>query len=279
VTSKTRDRQEKEMSRLEGKVAIVTGAARGTGEQTARLFADEGARVVIADVLEDEGRATAEDIGASAIFERLDVTDEGSWKNVVAKTVEVFGAPTVLVNNAGLLHMEALVDINPADVERLWRVNQFGPFLGMQAVARTMQGAGGGSIVNVSSVDGLSAKNGLGAYVPTKWALRGLTRVAALELGQMGIRVNAVCPEAGGPGMRREFTPDSIDPMDTLSFTHDAIPHNQKRPGLEIIRDIARMILFLASDESLSCTGADYPVDAGWTAGRRLKFNPGYSAD
>lgn len=274
-----RDRQEKEMSRLEGKVAIVTGAARGTGEQTARLFADEGARVVIADVLEDEGRATAEDIGASAIFERLDVTDEASWKNVVAKTVEVFGAPTVLVNNAGLLHMEALVDINPADVERLWRVNQFGPFLGMQAVARTMQGAGGGSIVNVSSVDGLSAKNGLGAYVPTKWALRGLTRVAALELGQMGIRVNAVCPEAGGPGMRREFTPDSIDPMDTLSFTHDAIPHNQKRPGLEIIRDIARMILFLASDESLSCTGADYPVDAGWTAGRRLKFNPGYSAD
>jgi 3alpha(or 20beta)-hydroxysteroid dehydrogenase len=274
-----RDRQEKEMSRLEGKVAIVTGAARGTGEQTARLFADEGARVVIADVLEDEGRATAEDIGASAIFERLDVTDEASWKNVVAKTVAVFGAPTVLVNNAGLLHMEALVDINPADVERLWRVNQFGPFLGMQAVARTMQGAGGGSIVNVSSVDGLSAKNGLGAYVPTKWALRGLTRVAALELGQMGIRVNAVCPEAGGPGMRREFTPDSIDPMDTLSFTHDAIPHNQKRPGLEIIRDIARMILFLASDESLSCTGADYPVDAGWTAGRRLKFNPGYSAD
>lgn len=267
------------MSRLEGKVAIVTGAARGTGEQTARLFADEGARVVIADVLEDEGRATAEDIGASAIFERLDVTDEASWKNVVAKTVEVFGAPTVLVNNAGLLHMEALVDISPADVERLWRVNQFGPFLGMQAVARTMQGAGGGSIVNVSSVDGLSAKNGLGAYVPTKWALRGLTRVAALELGQMGIRVNAVCPEAGGPGMRREFTPDSIDPMDTLSFTHDAIPHNQKRPGLEIIRDIARMILFLASDESLSCTGADYPVDAGWTAGRRLKFNPGYSAD
>jgi 3alpha(or 20beta)-hydroxysteroid dehydrogenase len=149
----------------------------------------------------------------------------------------------------------------------------------MQAVAASMKSAGGGSIVNVSSVDGLSAKNGLGAYVPTKWALRGLTRVAALELGQMGIRVNVVCPEAGGPGMRREFTPDSIDPMDTLAFTHGAIPHNRKRPGIEIIRDIARMILFLASDESLSCTGADYPVDAGWTAGRRLKFNPGYKPD
>lgn len=267
------------MSRLEGKVAIVTGAARGTGEQTARLFAAEGAKVVIADVLEKEGSITAQEIGDGAIFVRLDVTDAESWRNVVARTTEAFGLPTVLVNNAGLLHMKALVDTDPADVERLWRVNQFGPFLGMQAVAPAMKSAGGGSIVNVSSVDGLSAKNGLGAYVPTKWALRGLTRVAALEFGQMGIRVNVVCPEAGGPGMRREFTPDSIDPMDTLSFTHGVIPHNQTRPGIEIIRDIARMILFLASDESLSCTGADYAVDAGWTAGRRLKFNPGYKAD
>ena len=267
------------MSRLAGKVAIITGAARGTGEQTARLFADEGARVVLADVLETEGRAVAQEIGDAAIFERLDVTDAGSWKNVVAKTIDAFGPPTVLVNNAGLLLIQSLIEIDPADVERLWRVNQLGPFLGMQAVASAMCGAGGGSIVNVSSVDGLSAKNGLGAYVPTKWALRGLTRVAALELGQMGIRLNAVCPEAGGPGMRREFTPASIDPMDTLAFTHDVIPHNQKRPGIEIIRDISRMILFLASDESLSCTGADYPVDAGWTAGRRLKFNPGYRPD
>ncbi len=267
------------MSRLAGKVALITGAARGTGEQTARLFAAEGARVVLADILEDEGRATAQDIGDAAHFERLDVTDPASWRHVVERTIEVFGPPTVLVNNAGLLLIKALVEIDPADVERLWRVNQLGPFLGMQAVAPAMRSAGGGSIVNVSSVDGLSAKNGLGAYVPTKWALRGLTRVAALELGQMGIRVNAVCPEAGGPGMRREFTPESIDPMDTLAFTHDTIPHNQKRPGIEIIRDIARMILFLASDESLSCTGADYPVDAGWTAGRRLKFNPGYKAD
>jgi 3alpha(or 20beta)-hydroxysteroid dehydrogenase len=266
------------MSRLEGKIAIVTGSARGTGEQTARIFAEEGAQVVIADVLEEEGRAVAQDIGDAAIFERLDVTDVGSWKNVVERTIEAFGLPTVLVNNAGLLHMEALVETDPADVERLWRVNQFGPFLGMQAVASAMQTAGGGSIVNLASVDGLSAKNGLSAYVPTKWALRGLTRVAALELGQLGIRVNVVCPEAGGPGMRREYIPESIDPMDTLTYTHGVIPHNQKRPGIEIIRDIARMILFLASDESLSCTGADYPVDAGWTAGRRLKFNPGYTA-
>jgi 3alpha(or 20beta)-hydroxysteroid dehydrogenase len=142
-----------------------------------------------------------------------------------------------------------------------------------------MRRAGGGSIVNVASVDGLSSKNGICAYASTKWGLRGLTRVAALELGQMGIRVNVVCPEAGGPGMRRPYTPEAIEPLDTLAFTHDVIPHNRARPGLEIIRDIARMILFLASDESLSCTGADYLVDAGWTAGRRMKFQPGYKAD
>ncbi|MHA7839411.1 MAG: SDR family NAD(P)-dependent oxidoreductase [bacterium] len=264
------------MGRVEGKVAIVTGAARGTGEQTARLLAEEGAKVVIADILEAEGRAVAEDLGDAARFERLDVTDEESWAGVVGATCSHFGPPTVLVNNAGLLHMQALVETSAADVERLWRVNQLGPFLGMKAVARAMQSAGGGSIVNVASVDGLSSKNGISAYSATKWALRGLSRAAALELGQMGIRVNVVCPEAGGPGMRRPYTPEAIDPSTTLAFTHDVIPHNQKRPGIEIIRDIARMILFLASDESLSCTGADYPVDAGWTAGRRMKFQPGY---
>jgi 3alpha(or 20beta)-hydroxysteroid dehydrogenase len=267
------------MSRVEGKVAIVTGASRGTGEATARLLASEGARVVIADILEDEGNAVAEDLGDRACFMKVDVTSEESWLACVAGTIETFGAPTILVNNAGLLHMCPLIETDVAAIERLWRVNQLGPFLGMKSVALAMEGAGGGSIVNVSSVDGLSAKNGLAAYASTKWGVRGLTRVAALELGQRGIRVNAVCPEAGGPGMRRPFTPESIDPMDTLAFTHDVIPHNQKRPGTEIILDIARMILFLASDESLSCTGSDYAVDAGWTAGRRLRFNPAYSVD
>jgi 3alpha(or 20beta)-hydroxysteroid dehydrogenase len=266
-------------SRLEGKVAIITGAARGTGEQTARLFTAEGAKVVIADVLEEEGQAVADDLGASAAFCRLDVTDEENWAATIEATQAQFGRPTVLVNNAGLLHIEALVETNAADVERLWRVNTLGPFLGTKAVASVMQAAGGGSIINVASVDGLTVKNGLAAYAPTKWALRGLTRVAAIELGQMGIRVNVVCPEAGGPGMRRDYVPENMDPMDTIAFTHGVIPHNQKRPGIEIIRDIARMILFLASDESLSCTGADYPVDAGWTAGRRLKYQPGYTAD
>ncbi len=267
------------MSRVEGKIAIVSGASRGTGEATARLLEEEGAKVVIADVLEEEGRCVAADIGDRAHFIPLDVTQEDSWLRCVAETTQRFGAPTILVNNAGLLHIGALLDTEAAVVERLWRVNQLGPFLGMKSVALAMQEAGGGSIINVASVDGLSAKNGLAAYASTKWGIRGLTRVAALELGQRGIRVNTVCPEAGGPGMRRPFTPESIDPMDTLAFTHDVIPHNQKRPGIEIIRDIARMILFLASDESLSCTGSDYAVDAGWTAGRRLPFQPGYSPE
>lgn len=266
-------------SRLEGKIALITGASRGTGEQTARLFVEHGARVVIADVLEDEGRAVADDLKEAAHFCRLDVTNEESWTQAIDATHDQFGAPNVLVNNAGLLHIQSLLETSAADVERLWRVNALGPFLGTKAIAPAMHAAGGGSIVNIASVDGLTVKNGLAAYAPTKWALRGLTRVSAIELGQMGIRVNVVCPEAGGPGMRKEFVPENMDPMDTIAFTHGVIPHNRERPGIEIIRDIARMVLFLASDESLSCTGADFPVDAGWTAGRRLKYQPGYAID
>jgi 3alpha(or 20beta)-hydroxysteroid dehydrogenase len=263
------------MARLEDKVAIVTGAARGTGEQTARLFVEEGARVVIADILEEEGRAVAKDLGDAARYERLDVTSEGAWTGLVDGTVEAFGKLDVLVNNAGVLHMGSVEDTTPADMERLWRINQLGPFLGMRAVTPALRENGGGSIVNISSVDGLTSKNGVIAYAGTKWALRGMTRVAALELGKFGIRVNAVCPEAGGPGMRAPYVPDGIDPMKTLAFTHTVIPYNRERDPIEIVRDSARMVLFLASDESLSCTGADYPVDAGWTAGKRDKFSPG----
>lgn len=263
------------MARLEGKVAIVTGSARGTGEQTARLFVEEGAKVVIADVLEEEGRAVAKDLGDAARFERLDVTSEDAWAAVVDGAVEAFGKLDVLVNNAGVLHMGSVEETTPADMERLWRINQLGPFLGMRAVTPALRENGSGSIVNISSVDGLTSKNGVIAYAGTKWALRGMTRVAALELGKFGIRVNTVCPEAGGPGMRAPYVPDGIDPMQTLAFTHSVIPYNRERDPIEIVRDIARMVLFLASDESLSCTGADYPVDAGWTAGKRDKFSPG----
>src|SRR5690606_39210988 len=183
------------------------------------LLAQQGAKVVAPDVLEQQGARPADEIGPAAALGRRGVTDEGSWSEAVADTLGRFGRRTVLGNSAGLLHIQALVDTPAEVVERLWRVNALGPFLGMRAVARVMQAAGGGWIVNVASVDGLSAKNGLAAYAPSKWALRGLTRVAALELGQLGIRVNTVCPEAGGPGMRRAFTPEGIDPLQTLAFT------------------------------------------------------------
>ena len=260
--------------RVADKVVLVTGAARGTGEQTARLMVDEGARVVIADILEEPARAVADELGEAACFVRLDVGSEDSWQQAIATAVERFGCLDALINNAGLFHMEALEDTSLGDFERLVRVNQIGPFLGMKSAVPAMK-ARGGAIVNVSSVDGLSAKNGLAAYAATKWALRGMTRVAALELGKYGIRVNAVCPEAGGPEMRAPYVPEGIDPAKTLAFTHRLLAYQQDREPIELIRDIARMVVFLASDEALSCTGADYPVDAGWTAGRHLKFNPG----
>jgi 3alpha(or 20beta)-hydroxysteroid dehydrogenase len=254
------------MGRLEGKVALVTGGARGTGEQVARLFVAEGARVVIGDLLEAE--ALAKELGDAAAFVRLDVGDEASWARALERTLARFERLDVLVNNAGVLAMKPLEETTLADFERHVRVNQIGPFLGMRAVVPALKQAGGGSIVNVSSVDGLSAKPNIVAYAATKWALRGMTRVAALELGRHGIRVNTVCPEVGGPAMRAPYVPAGIEALKTLAFAHGVIPYQRQREPIELVRDVARMILFLASDESLSCTGADFPVDAGWTAGR-----------
>jgi len=263
------------MGRLDGKVAIVTGAARGTGEQTARLFAEEGARVAIADVQEDRGRAVAAELGDAGLYVRLDVSSEASWSAAMDEVTGRFGRLDALVNNAGVLHMASIEDTGVSDFERLVRVNQLGPFLGMRAAVSPMRASGGGSIVNISSVDGLTAKNGVVAYAATKWAVRGMTRVAAIELGKYGIRVNAVCPEAGGPEMRAPYVPEGIDPARTLAFMHKLLPYQKEREPIELVRDIARMVLFLASDESLSCTGADYPVDAGWTAGKHDRFSPG----
>jgi 3alpha(or 20beta)-hydroxysteroid dehydrogenase len=258
--------------RLAGKIALVTGAARGTGEQIARLFVAEGARVAIGDVLEAEGRAVAKSLGSAAHFVPLDVTSEASWASALEETRARFGGLSTLVNNAGLLHRAPIAETTPETFERLFRVNQLGPFLGIRAVAPALREAGGGSIVNVSSIDGLIAHNHLVAYAATKWALRGITRVAALELGVQGIRVNAVCPEVGGPAMRAPYVPAGVDPEKILAITHDVIPYNRAREPVELIRDVARMVLFLASDESLSCTGADYAVDAGLSAGRKTKF-------
>jgi 3alpha(or 20beta)-hydroxysteroid dehydrogenase len=261
--------------RVAGKIAIVTGAARGTGEAAARLLAREGARVVLADVLEELGRQAAKEIGAPARFERLDVTSEEDWRRVVEDTVAREGQVDVLVNNAAVLHMAAIEDTTLAEYERVVRVNQVGTFLGIRAVAPVMKQAGRGSIVNVASIDGMSAKNGIVAYAASKWAVRGMTRVAALELGQRGIRVNAVCPEAGNADMMRPYIPAEVDVELAASFQQRVLKTQMKRPLAEKIGDVARMILFLASDESASCTGADFLVDGGNLAGTRIKGAPG----
>ena len=263
------------MRRLEDKVAIVTGAGRGTGATTARLMAAEGAKMVLADIREDAVEELARDIGDDCLALELDVSSEDSWKSGMDRILEHFGTVDILVNNAALLHMAALVDTEVSDFERLMRVNQLGTFLGIRTVAPTMKEKRRGSIVNVASIDGMRAQAGIVAYVSTKWAVRGITRSAALELGRHGIRVNAVCPEAGGPEMVQPYMPDGVDAASVLRYMQPNLRTQKDREHADLVGDVAKMILFLASDESASCTGADFLVDGGNLAGRVVKGTPG----
>ena len=183
------------MSSLEGKVALITGAARGQGAAEARLFAQRGAKVMLCDLLDDEGQAVAAEIGANAAYMRLDVTSESDWKKVVQATVDKFGKLNVLINNAGIITtVKEVGDTSLDDYMKVINVNQVGVFLGMREVVGPMKTAGGGSIVNISSIDGLIGMYGATAYCATKFAVRGMTKVAALELGKYGIRVNSLHP-------------------------------------------------------------------------------------
>ena len=249
--------------RLEGKVAIVTGGSRGTGEATARRFVREGARVVLADVLDELGRRVAGELGDAALYVHLDVTSEAEWAACLERTLAHFGRIDVLVNNAAVLHIAPLEQTALADWERLVRVNQTGPFLGIKTVAKAMRAGGGGSIVNVSSIDGLEGMSYVSAYASTKWALRGLAKCAALELGPDGIRVNTVCPAGGSDEMAAPWRPPG---------SKDTSGYMDKRPipRRGTVEEIAAMILFLASDESSFCTGGDFPVDGGHSCGSRL---------
>jgi len=258
------------MGRVEGKLAIVTGAARGTGEATARLLAAEGATVVLADVQDALGAEVAKQIGAAARYAHVDVTAEADWSALVGDVLRDHGRIDVLVNNAAVLLMKPLAETSLADYDRVVRVNQVGPFLGMRAVANAMCEAGRGSIVNVSSIDGMTTKSGLMAYSASKWALRGMTRVAAVELGRYGVRVNAVCPEAGSAEMFRPYVPPGIDAEHAATFSQRILKTQMKRSLADKIGDVARMIVFLASDESGSCTGTDFLVDGGNLAGTRI---------
>jgi 3alpha(or 20beta)-hydroxysteroid dehydrogenase len=249
--------------RLDGKVAIVTGGARGTGEATARRFVQEGARVVLADVLDLPGQKVAAELGSAALNAHLDVTSEADWQACLERTVSQFGRLDVLVNNAAVLHIGPLEETSVADWERLMRVNLTGPFLGIKVCAGAMRTAGGGSIVNVSSIDGLEGMSYVAAYASTKWGLRGLTKCAALELGRDGIRVNTVCPAGGSDEMAAPWRPPG---------SKDNSGYMEKRPipRRGTVEEIAAMILFLASDEASFCTGGDFPVDGGHSCGSRL---------
>lgn len=243
------------MGRLDGKVAIITGGARGQGAAEARLFAAEGARVLVADVLDDEGRAVAGEIGEAAAYVHLDVGDEAQWQAAVATAEERFGPVSVLVNNAGVLLFQALDKTEVADFERVLRVNVVGVFLGMKAVTPSMERAGGGAIVNISSTAGLTGLPFLGAYTASKWAVRGLTKTAAMDLGRKGIRVNSVHPGGIDTPMVAGTSPDA--PF------YKRLPV----PRMGSPEEAARAVLFLASDEASYIAGAELAVDGGATCG------------
>ncbi|WP_217269536.1 glucose 1-dehydrogenase [Goekera deserti] len=239
--------------RVAGKTVLVSGGARGMGAAHAARLVAEGARVVVADVLGEEGRALATELGPSAAFTPLDVTEPDSWAAALAHTQSTFGPLDVLVNNAGVGGgSSALLDITLADWQRVIDVNLTGTFLGMQAAVRAMAASGGGSIVNVSSIFGLRGMPVIHGYVAAKFASRGLAKSVALEVAGLGIRVNSV-----HPGM-------IVTPM-TASRARDVLTIPLGRPGES--DEVSQLVLFLASDESSYCTGAEFTVDGGVTAG------------
>lgn len=259
------------MAGFEGKVAIVTGAARGTGAAAAARFCEAGAFVMLGDVLDDAGKKAAEKLGASATYLHLDVTDSEDWSVLVERTLDAHGRIDVLVNNAGVLHQGPIENTSESDFRKLLEVNTLGPFLGIRAVLPAMREQGGGSIVNVGSIDSLAAMNGLTAYCASKFGLRGLSKAAALEVGRDGIRVNTVCPAGGNPEMYAPWMEKIAGFMEqTLAYTE-----NRGIPGSAPIESIVDAIVFLASDASRYCTGIDLPVDGGATAGC---FIPGFNS-
>lgn len=252
------------MARLDNKIALITGAARGQGAAAARRFVAEGASVMIADVLAEDGKALADELGSAAVFQSLDVSDEDSWAAAIDRLSTEFGRIDVLMNNAGILHFSALGETALSDYQRVIGVNQTGTFLGMRSVVDLMISSGGGSIINVSSVEGLAGMPYFIPYTGSKFAIRGMTKAAALELGGQGIRVNSIHPGMIDTKMVRDLA--GGDDVDLSPIGENIALGRLGKPG-----EIAEMAVFLASDDSSYCTGAEFPVDGGVTAAHALK--------
>lgn len=245
--------------RVAGKVILISGGARGMGEAHARLLVAEGASVVIGDILDPEGHKVADSLGDACIFVPLDVTSEDSWNDAVARTTERFGGLDGLVNNAGIVRTGPIEDTPLEDFEAVVRVNQVGTFLGMKAVIPVLRARGGGAIVNISSLAGMQGVAGVLGYVASKYAIRGMTKAAALELGRDGIRVNSVHP--GG------IDTDMIGGSDFEDVDKDAVYAAQPIARIGRPEEVSRMVVFLLCDDSSYSTGGEFLVDGGASAG------------
>ncbi|AGH49633.1 short-chain dehydrogenase/reductase SDR [Sphingomonas sp. MM-1] len=255
------------MRRLENKVAIVTGGARGIGEGIVRRFVAEGARVVIADVLDDAGRALAAELGDVAAYEHLDVTSRADWDRVIAAAEARFGRIDSLVNNAGIIVFKGLDDLSEAEMRRIIDVNLMGVMIGTQAVIPAIERAGGGSIINMSSADGISGANALTAYCASKFGVCGFTKAAALELGPRGIRVNSIHP--GGI-----YTPlANPTGVPRADYDRNFRIYPAQRAGDPA--DIGAAAAYLASDDATYCIGTELSVDGGLNAGHYYMGMPG----
>jgi len=247
--------------RLRDKVVLITGASRGQGEAEARLFASEGARVVLTDVLDAEGEAVAKELGEAARYHHLDVTRETEWSAAVDAARASFGGIDILVNNAGIGLPPVRFEARTLDEHhRIIDVNLHGVHLGMRAVTPVMTERGGGSIVNISSIDGLVGVAGMVSYTASKFAVTGMTRAAALELGRKGIRVNSIHPGVIDSPLVQTAPPEVLDRLQRV-LDKQAIP----RAGTP--EEVAYLALYLASDESSYCTGAQFVIDGGHLAG------------
>ena len=236
------------MGRVDNKVALITGGARGMGAADARMLVKEGAKVVIGDILDDEGQALADELGDAARYVHLDVSSADDWTAAVETALSSFGTLNVLVNNAGIVQVGPLKTLDVARWQKVLDVNLTGPMLGTKAAIGPMIEAGGGSIINVSSIEGLRGAAYVHSYVASKWGLRGLTKSSALELASSNIRVNSI-----HPGFIRT-------PM-TEHLPEDMVQTPLGRPGTP--DEVATFVVFLASDESSFSTGSEFVVDGG----------------